>query len=142
MARPVPADLEDALASSPSARERFWSMPAERKDAWVRWVERARLPRARRRRIGETVRRLAGSAGAVESESVAAAPLPRSDAGAWLVVLAAIAAVAAFVVWFTVFRHDDNSRSTAVVVTAKATVPHVAGIRFQSALFQLKEAKL
>jgi beta-lactam-binding protein with PASTA domain len=142
MARPVPADLEDALASSPAARERFWTMPADRKDAWVRWVERARLPRARRRRIGETVRRLAGSAGAVETENVAAPPLPRSDAGAWFVVLAALAAVAAFLVWFTVYRHDDGSKSTAVVVTAKATVPRVDGIRYQSALFQLKEAKL
>jgi uncharacterized protein YdeI (YjbR/CyaY-like superfamily) len=45
MARPVPTDLEDALAANPAARERFWSMPAERKDAWVRWIERARFPR-------------------------------------------------------------------------------------------------
>ena len=35
MARPVPADLEDALADHPTARERFWAMPSEQKDAWV-----------------------------------------------------------------------------------------------------------
>ena len=144
MARPVPADLEDALAASPAARERFWSMPAERKDAWVRWVERARFPRSRRRRIGETVRRLTGTGpvAPVGHETVAAAPLPRSDAGAWLLGLVLLAGLAAFLVWFAVHRHDGNSNSTAVVVTAKATVPHVAGIRYQSALFQLKEAKL
>jgi Bacteriocin-protection, YdeI or OmpD-Associated/PASTA domain len=73
MARQVPSDLEDALAASPAARERFWSMPAERKDQWVRWIERARLPRARRRWIAETIRRLSAAAApatAVESERV------------------------------------------------------------------------
>jgi beta-lactam-binding protein with PASTA domain len=147
MARPLPADLEDALAASPAARERFWSLPAERKDAWVRWVERARLPRARRRRIGEAVRRLAGTGGAVvrdnvASENVAAVPAPRSAAGAWLAGLALLAALAAFLVWFTVYRQNDPKARSTVVVTAKATVPKVVGIRYQSAVFQLKEAKL
>ena len=147
MARPLPADLEDALAASPAARERFWSLPADRKDAWVRWVERARFPRARRRRIGETVRRLAGAGGAlarenVESESVAAVPVPRSGAGAWLAGLALLAALAAFLVWFVVYRHNDPKAHSTVVVTAKTTVPKVVGIRYQSAVFQLKEAKL
>jgi beta-lactam-binding protein with PASTA domain len=147
MARPLPADLEDALAASPAARERFWSLPAERKDAWVRWVERARLPRARRRRIGETVRRLAGSGGAVarenvESENVAAVPVPRFGAGAWLAGLALLAALAASLVWFIVYRQNDPKAHSTVVVTAKTTVPKVVGIRYQSAVFQLKEAKL
>jgi beta-lactam-binding protein with PASTA domain len=147
MARPLPADLEDALAASPAARERFWSLPAERKDAWVRWVERARFPRARRRRIGEAVRRLAGSGASVarenvESESVAAVPVPGSGAGAWLAGLALLAALAAFLVWFVVYRHNDPKAHSTVVVTAKTTVPKVVGIRYQSAVFQLKEAKL
>jgi beta-lactam-binding protein with PASTA domain len=145
MARPVPADLEDALAASPSTRERFWSMSAERKDAWVRWIERARLPRTRRRRIAETVRRLSGPAApatAVEGESVAAVPLPRDDWGAWLIGLVLLAGLAAFLVWYTIYRHDDGSKGAVVAVTAKATVPKVVGIRYQAAVFQLKEAKL
>jgi beta-lactam-binding protein with PASTA domain len=145
MARPVPADLEDALAGNPAARERFWSMPAERKDQWIRWIERARLPRARRRRIAETVRRFsapAAPAAAVEGESVAAVPLPRDDWGAWLIGLALVAGLAAFLVWYTVYRDDNPKGRSTVVVTAKATVPKVVGIRHQAAVFQLKEAKL
>ena len=145
MALPVPGDLEDALAANPAARERFWSMPAERKDQWVRWIERARLPRARRRRIAETVRRLSAPAvpaAAVEGESVAAVPLPRDDWGAWLVGLALLAGLAAFLVWYTVYRDDNPKGRSTVVVTAKATVPKVVGIRYQAAVFQLNEAKL
>jgi serine/threonine-protein kinase len=145
MARPVPSDLEDALAANPAARERFWSMPAERKDQWVRWIERARLPRARRRRIAETIRRFsapAAPAAAVENERVDAVPLPRDDWGAWFVGLALLAGLAAFLVWYTVYRDDNRKGRSTVVVTAKATVPKVVGIRYQSAVFQLKEAKL
>jgi hypothetical protein len=145
MARPVPADLEDALAANPSARERFWSMPAERKDQWVRWIERARLPRARRRRIAETVRRFSAPAAptaAGEGESVAAVPLPRDDWGAWLIGLVLLAGLAAVLVWYTVYRDDNSKGRSTVMVTAKATVPKVVGIRYQAAVFQLKEAKL
>jgi beta-lactam-binding protein with PASTA domain len=145
MARRVPSDLEDALAANPAARERFWSMPAERKDQWVRWIEQTRLPRARRRRIAETVRRFsapAAPAAAVERERVAALPLPRDDRGAWLLGLALLAGLAAFLVWYTVYRDDNPKGRSTVVVTAKATVPKVVGIRYQSAVLQLKEAKL
>jgi beta-lactam-binding protein with PASTA domain len=145
MARQVPSDLEDALAASPAARDRFWSLPPERKDQWVGWIERARLPRARRRRIAEAVRRLstaAPPATAVEGESVAAVPLPRDDWGAWLIGLALLAGLAAFLVWYTVYRDDNPKGRSTVVVTAKATVPKVVGIRYQSAVFQLKQAKL
>ena len=55
MARPVPADLEDALAESPGARERFWALPPEELDRWVAYIQRARFPGQRTRRINETV---------------------------------------------------------------------------------------
>ena len=71
MARRLPADLEDALASNRAARDRFWAMPAEQKDAWVGWVDRARMRRARRRRIAEAVYRLSGHS--IRRESTAAA---------------------------------------------------------------------
>lgn len=146
MARPVPADLEDALASNREARDRFWAMPPEQKDAWVAWVERARLPGARRRRVVETVRRLDGggparrTAFATESAAVVA---PREDWWAWLLGLVLLAGLAAFLVWLTVYRHHHSSRSpAAVVVATKATVPKVVGIRYQAAQFQLRQAKL
>jgi beta-lactam-binding protein with PASTA domain len=143
MARPVPADLEDALAASPAARDTFWAMPAEQKDAWVAWVERARLPRARRRRVADAVRRLAGPAAVREPavEGPAPVPLPRENWWVWLVGLLLLAALAAFLVWLTVYRHHDSKPAT-VVVTAKATVPGVVGVRVQSAQFQLQQAKL
>ena len=142
MARPVPADLEDALASAPAARDRFWALPPDQKDAWVGYVERARLPSARRRRVAETVRRVNGGR-AVTQVNGAGPVLPREGWAVWLFGLALLAAVAGFIVWWTVFRHHHHhSRPAAVVVTAKATVPKVTSIRVQSAEFQLREAKL
>ncbi len=144
MARTVPADLEDALAASPAARERFWSMPAEQKDSWIAYVARARVPGARRRRVAETVRRLGGPApaAAVEQDAAAAVALPREDWSVWLIGLALLAGLAGFLLWLTVFRNDGSSKASAVVVTSKSTVPKVTGIRYQAAQFQLKDAKL
>jgi beta-lactam-binding protein with PASTA domain len=139
--RPVPADLEDALAANPAARERFWALPPEQLDGWVGWVERSRFPGQRRRRVRETVRRL-GGAPAVVTESGAAVPLPRDDWWVWLIGLALLGGLAAFLVWLTVYRHHDDNSPNAVVVTAKSNVPKVTGIKLQSAEFQLKEAKL
>jgi beta-lactam-binding protein with PASTA domain len=143
MARPVPADLEDALAANPAARETFWAMPADRKDAWVAWVERARLPRARRRRVADAVRRLAGPAAVRETavEDHTPVPLPRENWWVWLLGLLLLAGLAAFLVWLTVYRDHDSKPST-VVVSAKATVPGVVGVRYQSAQYQLQQAKL
>jgi beta-lactam-binding protein with PASTA domain len=146
MARSVPADLEDALAASPAARERFWAMPSEQKDSWVAYVERSRFPGARRRRVTETVRRRGGGhavATTVERNGAAPAPapMPRNDWAIWLVALALVAILAGVVLWLTVFR-DDGSKPSAVVVAAQTTVPKVTGIRHQAAEFQLKEAKL
>ena len=142
--RPVPADLEDALAASPAARERFWSLPPDQLDRWVAYVQRARFPGRRRRRIADTVRRLGGGAGTVQTtEGAGAVALPRDDVWTWIVGLALLAALAAFLVWLTVYRHHHRSSGpAAVVVTAKSSVPKVTGIKLQSAEFQLKEAKL
>jgi beta-lactam-binding protein with PASTA domain len=61
----------------------------------------------------------------------------------WLVGLALLAGLAAFLVWYTVYRDDGNgSKPPAVVVSATSTVPKVVGVRYQAAQFQLKEAKL
>jgi beta-lactam-binding protein with PASTA domain len=133
--RPVPADLEDALASSRVARDRFWSLPPAHLDGWVSYVERARLPGQRRRRIVRTVERLGGDPNAVA--------LPREQWLVWLLCLVLVAALAGFLVWWTVYRHHTRQNGTAtVLVTAKSTVPKVTGIRLQAAEFQLKEAKL
>jgi beta-lactam-binding protein with PASTA domain len=148
MPRAVPADLEDALAADPAARERFWALPPEQVDDWVGWVERARFPGARRRRVAEAVRRLGGrprvaAATAVETngaEPVAVRP-PRDTWFVWLLALALLVGIAALILWLTVYK-DDGGKPGAVVVTAKATVPKVVGIREQAAQFQLKQEKL
>jgi beta-lactam-binding protein with PASTA domain len=146
MARRVPADLEDALAANRTARDRFWSMPAAQKDAWVAWVERGRLPGSRRRRIGEAVRRLgAGSRRrtAVTTAEPAAVAAPREDWWVWVLGVALLAALAGFLVWLTVYRHHHSAGGpAAVVVSAKSAVPRVVGIRYQAAEFQLRQAKL
>src|SRR5258708_38005562 len=103
MATPVPPDLEDALADDPTARESFWAMPPEEKDAWIAWLEDARLPRARRRRVAAAARRL-GGAEVVRERRLAP---PREDPWVWLVGLALLAGLAAFLVWLTVY-HDKH----------------------------------
>jgi len=133
--RPVPADLENALAASPTARDAFWSLPPNHLDRWVSYVQRSRFPGQRRRRIVRTVERLGGDPDAVA--------LPRDTWLVWLVGLLLLAALAGLLVWWFVYRHHTNRTATsAVVVTAKSTVPKVTGIRLQAAEFQLKEAKL
>jgi beta-lactam-binding protein with PASTA domain len=143
MARTVPADLEDALAARPAARERFWAMSPEQKDAWIAYVERARVPGARRRRVAATARRLGGAApAAVEHNGAGPVALPREGWSVWLAGLVLLAALAGFLLWLTVFRDSDSSKPSAVVVTSKATVPKVTGIRYQAAQFQLRDARL
>jgi serine/threonine-protein kinase len=73
-------------------------------------------------------------------ERPAAVPLPRENWWVWLFGLL-LAGLAAFLVWLTVYRSHDSKPST-VVVTARATVPGVVGVRYQSAQFQLQQAKL
>jgi beta-lactam-binding protein with PASTA domain len=147
MARPVPADLEDALAANPVARETFWALPPEQKDTWVAYLDRARLPHARRRRVADAVRRL-GAGTQTRETAVATAgapvPVPRNDWWLWLLALALLAAVAALIVWLTVYRHHhhDAKPTTTPVAATKTAVPKVVGLRYQAAQFQLKQQKL
>ena len=142
MAPRTSAELENALAANPAARERFWALPPEQKDAWVAFVERGRFPGARRRRAADAARRLGATAPAVE-EGATAAPvaLPRTDWTEWVIGLALLLGLAAFLLWLTVFRHHDHKKSTTTAA-ATSTVPKVTGIAVQSAKFQLQAAKL
>src|SRR4051794_41878247 len=100
--RPVPADLEDELASSPAARARFWSLPPEELDRWVAYVQRARFPGQRRRRIAETVRRLGGTTAAVETrerEGAGGVGVPREARGGGGVGFPAPPGAAGFPLW-------------------------------------------
>jgi serine/threonine-protein kinase len=141
MASPVPADLEDALAANPAARANFGAMSPEQKDAWVAWIERARLPRARRRRVADAVRRIGGGAAVRETEVAgpAVVPLPRDDWWLWLVGLVLLAGLAAFLVWLTVYRDRDSHHPAT---SGTVIVPKVVGSSSVSARFQLRSAKL
>jgi beta-lactam-binding protein with PASTA domain len=147
MARPVPADLEDALAANPAARETFWALPPEQKDTWVAYLDRSRLPRARRRRVADAVRRLGADTQTRETAvATAGAPVPvsRDDWWLWFLGLAVLAAVAALIVWLTVYRHHhhDAKPATAPIPATKTAVPKVVGLRYQAAQFQLRQQKL
>lgn len=55
----VPADLAAALASDAEAREFFGQLSRSRQSAYVTWVEQAKQPGTRSRRVEQTVARLA-----------------------------------------------------------------------------------
>jgi beta-lactam-binding protein with PASTA domain len=141
MPRPIPADLEDALSAAPAARERFWSLPPERVDEWVGWVESARMPRTRRRRVAETVQRLNSRPQAAETVVQAngagpAALPPRESPWLWFLAVALLILVAALIYFFAV-RDRSNGGSAS-----KVTVPRVIGLRKQAAQFELRQQNL
>jgi beta-lactam-binding protein with PASTA domain len=143
MAPRVSADLESALAGSPAARERFWALPPEQKDAWVAYVERGRFAAARRRRAADAVRRLGAPAPTVQEGAAAPVALPRTDWTEWVIGLALLLGLAAFLLWLTVFRHHHkDAKPTPTPAAATSTVPRVTGIAVESAKFQLQDAKL
>ncbi len=55
----VPADLKKALAKNKTARERFVKLSYTHRKEYVRWIEDARKPETRLRRIMKTIERLA-----------------------------------------------------------------------------------
>ena len=55
----VPSDLAAAIAASTEAKEFFGRLSHSRQNAWVTWVEQARQPGTRGRRIEQTVAMLA-----------------------------------------------------------------------------------
>jgi beta-lactam-binding protein with PASTA domain len=143
MAPRVSPDLENALAESPAARERFWALPPDRKDAWVAYVERGRFAAARRRRAADAVRRLGAPAPTVQEGAAAPVALPRTDWTEWVIGLALLLGLAAFLLWLTVFRHHHkDAKPTPKRAAAASTVPKVTGIAVESAKFQLQDAKL
>jgi hypothetical protein len=124
MAPRVSPDLENALAESPAARERFWALPPDRKDAWVAYVERGRFGAARRRRAADAVRRLGAPAPTVQEGAAAPVALPRTDWTEWVIGLALLLGLAAFLLWLTVFRHHHkDAKPTPKRAAAASTVP-------------------
>ena len=54
----VPRDLADALAADPSAKKAFAAMSFTHRREYVEWVEEAKRPETRARRISATVERV------------------------------------------------------------------------------------
>jgi beta-lactam-binding protein with PASTA domain len=140
---PVPADLEEALAVSPAARDAFNALPPERKDAWISWVDGRRGP-GRRRRIQYAVGRLGGYRGAAAAETVEQPLYPVPPEREWwpwvLLALLVLAGIAALLIWLFAFRNHHHHTNT--VVTQKTTVPLVIGQKQQAAVAALRRAKL
>jgi beta-lactam-binding protein with PASTA domain len=141
MPLPVPPDVERALAADPAARGRFDAMPPQTKDAWIAWINRARLPAARRRRIGHMLRVLGAPARrtATGEEVVEEFRPPPPLIWPWLLALAIALLVAALLIWLFAFRDDDGSRS---VVVERTTVPNLVGQRRAEAVERAKRAHL
>ena len=55
----VPGDLTAALVGDPEAAEFFAGLPYSHKKAYVTWIEEAKKPETRARRVAETAERLA-----------------------------------------------------------------------------------
>lgn len=54
---PVPKDLEDALEKNNKAKENFSNFAPSYRRTYIVWIERAKLPETRKRRIKEVVKR-------------------------------------------------------------------------------------
>lgn len=54
----VPKDLQSALAKTPKAKTTFAGLPPSHQKAYVDWIDEAKRPETRERRVTETVARL------------------------------------------------------------------------------------
>ena len=54
----VPADLAEALAADPAARNVFDGLPFTHRKEYVRWIEEAKKPETRVNRVAKTLEKL------------------------------------------------------------------------------------
>jgi uncharacterized protein YdeI (YjbR/CyaY-like superfamily) len=54
----IPQDVQAGLAASDAARQRFESLPPSHQREYVQWIEEAKRPATRQRRIESMVERL------------------------------------------------------------------------------------
>ncbi len=54
----IQEDLLAVLDASPPARERFDALPPSHQREYLKWIEEAKRPETRRRRMEETARKL------------------------------------------------------------------------------------
>jgi hypothetical protein len=127
----LPADVAAGLDRVPKARERFFALPAERQDAWLSWIDRARGARGREARIDDMIRRL-GPPGAVAEEEVVepAGPPPERYWWLWLLLLLLLL-IGGLLAWYFLTRGSD-----------KATVPNVIGLRADAAAARIHDKGL
>lgn len=57
----VPADLAEALATDPVARQLFDGLPFTHRKEYVRWIEEAKKPETRQNRVAKTLTKLKDS---------------------------------------------------------------------------------
>jgi uncharacterized protein YdeI (YjbR/CyaY-like superfamily) len=58
----IPADLAEALGREPRAKARFEAMPPSHQREHMKWIEEAKKPETRARRIAKTVEKIASEA--------------------------------------------------------------------------------
>lgn len=54
----LPVDLQEALAANPTARQRFLALPPSHQREYLKWIDEAKRPETRARRIQGTIERL------------------------------------------------------------------------------------
>ena len=58
----IPAELAELLDRNPDAKARFETMAASHRREYIQWIEEAKRPATRAKRIAETVERIANPA--------------------------------------------------------------------------------
>ena len=128
--RELPVDVAAALDRVPQARDSFFALPADRQDAWLQWIDRARGRRARMGRIDEMVRRLLPSATAEEEVVEPVAPPPERYWWLWLLLLLLLV-LGGLLAWYFLSRGNE-----------KAVVPNVIGLRERQAEIRIHDRGL